>query len=98
MSEIVLDFDRQKKLRAAWASIYFLAGINLAVGLLALVFMFEVLRKSSFDGYAAIIFGLLFLVLGFFVQRKSAVALYLAMAVLIVNILVNIFLAFQQDA
>jgi hypothetical protein len=92
------NFDPQKKLKSAYTSIYFLAGIHLMVGILSLIFFkFEFLQQASMNGFGSIIFGLAFLVLGFFVQRRSTRALYLTVAAFVMNILVGIFLAIQQE-
>jgi len=69
--------DPQTKLKSAYAIVFFIAGLNLVLGLVSVLFDVEILQQLGI-GLGSIFFGLAFLVLGFFVKRKSGLALILA--------------------
>jgi hypothetical protein len=75
--------------------VYFVAGLNLVLGFVSLLFNVEFLQQIGI-GFGSIIFGLVFLVLGFFVQRKSAVALILTIVVFALDGILGVFLAASQ--
>ena len=69
--------DPVKRLALSASSIYFAAGLNIVLGLIAYIFQVKFLQTLGFGILSAAI-GLLFLVLGFFTQRRSLFALILA--------------------
>ncbi len=69
--------DPQTRLKYAYWVVYFVAGLNLVLGLISFLFNVEFLQQIGI-GFGSILFGLVFLALGFFTQRKSMVALILA--------------------
>ena len=71
--------DPATRLLQAYSAIYFIAGLNIVLGLLALIFRTEFLETLGF-GIVSIVVGVVFLVLGFFTQRGSLVALIIALA------------------
>jgi hypothetical protein len=64
-----------------YSIIYFMAGLNIVLGILTLVLQVEFLQTPGF-GILSIAIGILFLVLGFFTQRRSLIALIIAMSIL----------------
>lgn len=87
--------DPQTRLKNAYGMVYFVAGLNLVLGLLATLFDVEFLQVIGI-GVNSIIFGLVFLVLGYFVQRKSAVALILAIIIFALDGILGLVLAVTQ--
>jgi hypothetical protein len=69
--------DPVKRLALSASSIYFAAGLNIVLGLIAYIFQVKFLQTLGF-GILSVAIGLLFLVLGFFTQRRSLFALILA--------------------
>ena len=65
------------KHKLAYGVVYFIAGLNLVLGLVATLFQVEFLYTMGI-GLPSILFGLVFLALGFFVMRLSTLALILA--------------------
>lgn len=76
--------DPQARLKAAYIITYFIAGLNLVLGLVATLFQVEFLQQLGI-GFYSLIFGLIFLVLAIFIQRKSMVSLILAIIIFIVD-------------
>jgi hypothetical protein len=87
--------DPQTKLKNAYIMVYFIAGLNLVLGITSFLFNVEFLQQIGI-GFGSILFGLVFLVLGFFVQQKSTVALILAMVVFALDGILGVFLATSQ--
>jgi len=87
--------DPQTKVKNAYGMVYFVAGLNLVLGLVSFVFNVEFLQQIGI-GFGSILFGLVFLALGFFVQRKSTVALILAIVIFALDGIVGFFLAASQ--
>ncbi|MBN1920933.1 MAG: hypothetical protein JW892_06790 [Anaerolineae bacterium] len=87
--------DPRTKLKNAYGMIYFVAGLNLVLGLVTTLFDVEFLQIIGI-GVNSIIFGLVFLVLGYFVQRKSAVALILAIVIFALDGILGFVLAVTQ--
>lgn len=72
--------EAEKHLSGAVSAIFFIAGVSIAVGLIALAGV-EFLQRFGAGGYS-ILSGIVFLVLGFFVRNKrSKVALGIAMGI-----------------
>ena len=72
--------DPETRFKTAYGIVFFIAGLNLVLGLVAVIFDVQFLLAMGI-GTFSIFFGLLFLVLGFFVRRMSAAALVIAIAV-----------------
>lgn len=81
--------DPGQQVRTAAGIVYFLAGFNIVIGIVALIWRIEFLLRLGV-GVPSIVFGLVFAVLGFFVQRRSALALGTAMALLIVDMILSL--------
>lgn len=73
-------FDPAYRLANAFGVIYFIAGLNIVLGFLALFFQVEFLQTLGFGIISAAI-GFIFLVLGFFTQRRSRIALIAALII-----------------
>ncbi len=74
--------DPQARLKGAYTITYFIAGLNLVLGIVATLFQVELLLELGIGIYS-ILFGLIFLVLAIFVQRKSMAALIIAIILFI---------------
>jgi hypothetical protein len=72
--------DPVQKLNTACQILYFLAGLNIVLGLIAWFFNVEYLRSLTY-GPISIAVGLVLLVLGLLAQRRSLVALVAAIGV-----------------
>ena len=69
--------DSQSRYKNAYLIVYFIAGLNLLLGVLASLFNVALLQQLGI-GFGSILLGFVYLVLGFFVQKKSSLALILA--------------------
>jgi hypothetical protein len=72
--------DPARLLAQAFQSIYIIAGFNIVLGFIAILFQVEFLQTLGF-GIISVAFGFIFLVLGFFTQRRSLVALIFALVI-----------------
>ena len=68
------------KLAQSIGIIYLIAGLNIVLGFIALVFQVEFLQTLGF-GIISVAIGFMFLVLGFFTQRRSLIALIIALTI-----------------
>lgn len=84
--------DPISRLNTAVGTVFFIAGLNIILGLVAEVFQVSLLQQLGL-GISSIIFGLIFLVLGWFVKRHSLIALFLAIGLFIVDGLLGFVLA-----
>lgn len=93
--------DPAARLAQSFGIIYFIAGLNIALGFIALIFQVEFLQTLGF-GIISVAIGFVFLVLGFFTQRRSLIALIIALiiygldTVLVLFSLFNIVLALSS--
>ncbi len=87
--------DPQAKLKTAAYMVFFIAGLNLVLGILSVLLKSEFLQAAGI-GIFSIIFGLVFLLLGFFVWRRSSVALILAIVIFALDGILGIVLAVSQ--
>lgn len=87
--------DPQTRFKTAYGIVYFVAGLNLVLGLVSFLFDVEFLQQVGI-GFGSIIFGLAFLALGFFVQRKSSLALILAIVVFALDGILGVVFAASQ--
>lgn len=76
--------DPQTRYKNAYLLVYFIAGLNLLLGILASLFNIAILQDLGI-GFGSIVLGLIYLILGFFVQRKSSLALILAIVLFIAD-------------
>ena len=72
--------DPVARLAQSFGIIYFIAGLNIVLGFIALVFQVEFLQTLGF-GIISVAIGFIFLVLGFFTQRRSLSALIIALII-----------------
>jgi hypothetical protein len=81
------------KVRLKWAvvAIFIIAGLDLLLGLIAVMSPSEFLSALGF-GLLSIIFGAIFLVLGFLVRGRSEIALILSIALLGIDTVVGLVL------
>lgn len=89
--------DPQTRFKTAYSMVYFIAGLNLVLGIVSVLFDVEFLQQIGI-GFTSIIFGLVFLVLAFFVQRKSTIALFLAIVIFAADGILGIVLAVSQGS
>ncbi len=87
--------DPQIQFKNAYQMVYFVAGLNLILGVISFLFNLEFLQQLGI-GFGSIIFGLVFLMLGLFVQRKSTIALILAIGIFALDGIAGLFLAASQ--
>jgi hypothetical protein len=73
----LLVADPTPQLRLAYGIIFFIAGIDIIIGMAAELLQVELLKELGID-YTYIIIGVIFLALGFFVRRMSRIALRIA--------------------
>ncbi|MDD1444172.1 hypothetical protein MEO93_28300 [Dolichospermum sp. ST_sed3] len=72
--------DPITRLGLSFGIIYFIAGLNIVLGFIALIFQVEFLQTLGF-GIISVAIGFIFLVLGFFTQRRSRIALIVAVII-----------------
>ena len=81
-----------KTLRKSALTIYFVGGLNVALGIAASVSQIEVLQQLGFGWISALV-GAIYIVLGYFVQfKRSTVALSIAFTLFILDTTIWIFL------
>jgi len=79
----------ETRIKTAAGIIFFIAGLNLLLGLLALVIRSDFFASLGI-GWYNLVFGLFFLAMGFLVNRKSKVALIAATVVFALDALIGI--------
>jgi hypothetical protein len=72
--------DPVTRLGLSFGIIYFIAGLNVLLGFIALIFQVEFLQTLGF-GIISVAIGFIFLALGFFTQRRSRIALIVALII-----------------
>jgi hypothetical protein len=72
--------DPEAQVKGAYSIVFFVAGLNVVLGLVAVLFQVEFLQQVGIGAFS-IGFGLVFLALGFFVMRGSLVALIIAIVI-----------------
>ncbi len=91
------DSDPAVRLKIAYSMVFFIAGLNILIGLITIFFQIELLSQLGL-GIGSIIFGAFFLLFGFFVKRKSMIALGLAVGLFSLDSIFTIILpAIQQQ-
>lgn len=87
--------DPAQKLKLAYGMVFFVAGLNILLGLVAALLQIEFLQSLGV-GVGSALFGVILLALGFFVKRRSAAALIAAIVLLALDGLLGIVLAVGQ--
>jgi hypothetical protein len=87
--------DPEVKLNTAYGTIFLVAGLNIVLGLLSVLFRIEFLQMAGINTIS-IAFGLTFLVLGLGAKRKSRGALIIAIAILAIDGILGVILAIDQ--
>jgi len=72
--------DPRMRLKQSYGILYFVGGINLILGLIALLFQVDFLLAIGMGEYSIIVGGI-YLLSAFFVQRRSKIALAFALVV-----------------
>ena len=88
--------DPETRIKTAYGIIFFVAGLNLVLGILAVALQVEFLQTLGL-GFYSIIFGMAFLVAGFFVKRRSLAALVVAIVILALDGIVGIIGTIAMD-
>jgi len=78
------------RLAQSFGIIYFIAGLNIVLGFIALIFQVEFLQSLGF-GINSVAIGFIFLVLGVFTQRRSIIALIIALIIYSLDIVLVLF-------
>jgi hypothetical protein len=86
--------DPAAKLAQSFGIIYFIAGLNIVLGFIALIFPVEFLKTLGF-GIISVAIGFIFLVLGFFTQRRSLIALIIALIIYSLDTVLALFSGFN---
>lgn len=83
--------DPAERLKIAYITIFFIAGLNLALGIAAEFLQIDFLQEIGVGIFSAG-FGLVFLILGYLVMKKqSIIALWIAIALFIVDGVLTMF-------
>jgi hypothetical protein len=86
------DADPSQKVKVAYGVIYFLGGLNLVVGAIALLAHVEFLQQIGI-GAASCLFGIVLIALGFMVRQGSLAALYAAIGIFAIDTVVAIYMS-----
>lgn len=70
--------DPEQRLQGAYGILFFLGGVNILLGLIAVFFQIEFLLMLGLN-LASVFLGFIWLTLGFFVRRRSLAALIVAL-------------------
>lgn len=89
--------DPETRFKNAYGMVFFIAGFNLVLGLLAVVFEVEFLQAVGI-GFYSIIFGLIFLALGFFTRMKSQAALIAAIVIFALDAILGLVFSVMAGA
>ena len=87
--------DPKTRLKNAYWIVYFVAGLNIVLGVISAVFNVALLQELGL-GFSSILYGIVFLVLGFLVQRKSTFALILAITLFALDGILGFVLVAMQ--
>ena len=89
--------DPETRLRNAFGIVFLIAGLNLVLGILAVLFRLPFLEELGM-GVPSVVLGLIYLVLGFFARRRSAVALIIAILLFAVDGVLGVVFAVSAGA
>jgi len=84
--------DPESRLKGAYGIIFFVAVLNLVLGLITVLGDVEFLQSIGIGPYS-IAFGVLFAVLGYFTMRRSVAALVLAIVLFALDAILGVALA-----
>lgn len=87
--------DPVQRLKTAYGIVFFVAGLNIVLGLIAALFQVEFLQMLGI-GWGSVVFGMLFLILGFLTMRRSMVALIIAIIIFALDGILGLLFAIQQ--
>ncbi|MDT4966138.1 MAG: hypothetical protein QOJ64_875 [Acidobacteriota bacterium] len=79
------DSDPSQQLKVAYGVIFFIAGLNIVLGLIAVLTDTQFLTGRYGIDWTTIVFGVVFLLLGFLVKGRSMVALAVAVALFLAS-------------
>jgi hypothetical protein len=79
----------ESRVKTATGIIFFIAGLNLLLGIIALITQSELLANLGI-GWYSLVFGGFFLVMGFLVRKRSKVALILSIVIFSLDALIGI--------
>jgi hypothetical protein len=82
--------DPYKRLSEAYSAAFFVAFVNLAIGLGGVLFQVDFLLELGL-GWFSVIFGLVFVGLGFGIRAKSKLALGAALAILVLDSALTVY-------
>lgn len=89
------DSDPRQRLKLAWCLLFLVGGVNLLLGAAAMAVGPGLLQDLGL-GLESLILGAVFLLLGFLVRRRSAMALGLAMALLVIDAALTMYIAAES--
>lgn len=87
--------DPETRVKTAAGMVYFVGGLNLVLGILAVLLRVTLLQSLGIGLYS-IVYGLVFLVLGVFVSQRSNLALILAIVILALDAVLGVVLAITE--
>jgi len=79
----------ETKVNTAAGIIFFIAGLNLLLGVIALITQSEILANLGI-GWYSLVFGGFFLVMGFLVRKRSKIALILSIVIFSLDAIIGI--------
>ncbi|MBA4385409.1 MAG: hypothetical protein C0410_11785 [Anaerolinea sp.] len=79
----------ETRVKTAWGIIFFIAGLNLLLGIIGLLTQSELLASLGI-GWYSLVFGGFFLIMGFLVKKLSKVALILSIVIFSLDALIGI--------
>lgn len=82
--------DPEQKIKVAYGLIFFIAGLNILIGLLGLFLQSDFFFEMGWGLYQ-MIFGLVFLGLGFWARAKSSIALIIATVIFALDSVLILF-------
>jgi hypothetical protein len=97
LPRVFTENDNQAVINNSANVVYFIAFMNLAIGIVSIFTKIEIFAPFGF-GWQNIAFGFVFLVLGIFAHRRSALALILAVIIFGLDSIIGIILAFWAGA
>lgn len=89
------DSHPSQRLKMAYGVIFFIAGLNIVLGLIAVLTDTQFLTGRYGIDWTTIVFGVVFLLLGFLVKGRSMVALAIAIALFIASGIWAVYLVGQ---
>ena len=84
--------DPETRFKNAYVMLFFIARLNIVLGLVSTVFQVEFLQSIGI-GFYSIIFGLVFLALGFFTKMMSSIALIIGIIIFALDAILGVVFA-----